>query len=141
MAENEPVEDSEFVYRRIHANFYDAALAIPIGPEAFRPTRNDVSGISVFRARFAGPTDTLPLDPEKAKTYYVAQLLVGDIHRLGLMVVPEPVFTGPSGHAVIPELSWQAYQTDKKRLKPIQHELARLGSARIVFRPPHAQQS
>ena len=46
---------------------------------------------------------------------------------------PDP--QGPAGHAVIPELSWPAYQADKQRLKQVQLELAKLASAGIVYNP------
>jgi hypothetical protein len=59
MDENEPVDDSELVYRRIHPNYFDPALPVPVEPEAFRPSRNDATGLSVVRARFAQPRDTL----------------------------------------------------------------------------------
>jgi hypothetical protein len=52
---------------------------------------------------------------------------------LTVLAAPDP--SGPSGHAVIPELSWPAYQADKQRLKPIQLELARLASAELVHHP------
>jgi hypothetical protein len=136
MDENEPVEESEFIYRRIHVTYYDAALSVSVQPEAFRPTRSDLTGISVFRARFATPVDALTnVDPAKVQNYFVARLLVGDLHRLNLTVRSDPIASGPAGHAVIPELRWQAYQSDKQRLKQIQFELAKLASADIVHRP------
>jgi hypothetical protein len=59
MDEHEPVEDTEFVYRRIHPQFYKPALQIAVLFEAFRPSQNDTTGLSVVRARFAQPQDTL----------------------------------------------------------------------------------
>ena len=55
MDENEPVDDSEFVYRRIHPKFYQATSPIPVLYEAFRPSPKDDAGLSVLRARFAKP--------------------------------------------------------------------------------------
>ena len=136
MDENEPVDDSEFVYRRIHPDFFDAALVPAIQPRAFRPTGSDVTGLSVLRARFAKPDDTIAnRDPAKVSGYYVARLLVRDICKLGLTVQPDPVAGGPPGHAVVPELAWDEYQKDKQRWKPILFELAKLASADIVHRP------
>ena len=57
MDESEPVDENEFVYRRIHPRFYDALGVLPVAREAFRPNAKDISGLSVFRARFAKPED------------------------------------------------------------------------------------
>jgi hypothetical protein len=136
MDERDPVDDSEFVYRRIHVSFVNPAVPIPVQLPAFRPNANDVTGLSVFREAFVSPADTLAaVDVAKVKEYYVARLAVASLRNLGLSVRPEPVPGGPLGHAVIPELSWQAYQADKRRWKPIIAELAKLASADIVHRP------
>ena len=136
MDEQEPIQDDEFVYRRIHRNFYDASIPTCIRREAFRPSHNDDTGLSVFRAAFVQPADTLAnIDASKQNDYYVSRIAVQDLHRLGLTVVPEPDPDGPPGHATIPELSWQAYQADKQRLKQVQVELAKLASTAIVHQP------
>jgi len=131
-----PVEDSEFVYRRIHRSFYDPSLSVPIQLAAFRPNERDTTGLSVFRARFVQPGETLSSIAEaKRNDYLVVRIAVRDLIRLGLSVVPEPAPDGPAGHAIIPELRWDAYQTDKQRLKEILLELATLASREIVHRP------
>jgi hypothetical protein len=137
MDEHAPVDDGEFVYRRIHRTFLDPRAQIPIQFPAFRPNPNDTTGLSFFRARFlVQPQDTLAdVAPEKARDYYVARLGVRDLRSLGLTVVPEPVPGGPPGHAVIPELSWPAYQAQKQRCKPILVEMAKLAGADIVLQP------
>ena len=136
MDEHEPVDESEFVYRRIHPRFYNPALPVAVLFEAFRPNRNDTTALSVLRARFAQPEDTLTnRDPAKVSGYYVARLSVGALHDLGLTVKPDPAPGGPPGHAVIPELSRQAYESQKPRWKPVLVELAKLASADIVLRP------
>jgi hypothetical protein len=136
MDEHQPVVASEFVYRRIPRTYYQAGLPIPIQPAAFRPHQNDTTGLSVFRAAFVQPVDTLTnIDAGKRNNYYVARIAVQDLQRLGLTVLPEPASDGPLGHAIIPELSWQAYRADKQRLKQVQLELAKLASAAIVHQP------
>ena len=136
MDEHAPVDSSEFVYRRVHPNYFKSHMAVVVRAEAFRPTEADTSGLSVLRALFAQPHDTLPnLDPEKASGYRVARLGVQDLLNLGLTVVPDPLPGGPLGHAIIPELSWQCYQVDKQRWKPVLVELAKLASAAIVHPP------
>ena len=133
MDERDPVDDGEYVYRRIPRIFYDASLALPIQREAFRPTDKDTTGLSIFRAPFAQPLDALAnVDPAKAKDYYVARLSVRGLRKLGLSVTPDALAAGPPGHAVIPELSWPAYQANKQILKPILVALARTASADIV---------
>jgi hypothetical protein len=70
MDEHEIVEDSELVYRRIHHTFFDPTQPMPVRRGAFRPNQNDTTGLSVFRARFLRPVDTLAnIDPVKAKEY------------------------------------------------------------------------
>src|SRR5437867_5195606 len=116
MDEHSPVTDSEFVYRRIYRSYYQAGLPIALlHPAAFRPNQNDTSGISVFRAALVQAADTLTnIEASKRDQYYGARLAVADLRRLGLTVVPDPDPNGPPGHAVIPELNWQAYRADKQ---------------------------
>jgi hypothetical protein len=136
MDDHEPVKDDEVVYRRIHASFFDPSIPTRIRREVFRPSHNDDTGLSVFRAAFVQPAGPLvDIDASKQNDYYVVRLAVVDLHRLGLTVVPDPDPAGPLGHAIIPELSWPAYQADKQRLKQVQLELAKLASTAIVHQP------
>jgi hypothetical protein len=136
MDERDPVEDGEFVYRRIHQNAVDLQAQTAIQIPSFRPNQNDVSGLSVFRAAFVQPAETLSrIDPNRAKEYYVVRLSVRDLRNLGLTVIPDPDSAGPLGHALIPELSWKTYIADKLRWKPILVQLAKLASAAIVHCP------
>ncbi len=134
--EHEPVDRTESVYRRIHPKFYNAAAPLPVLYEAFRPNRNDQTGLSVLRARFAKPEDCLiGIDPASVGGFAVAELAVRDLATLGLTVRPDPSAGGPPGHAVIVELSWDAYQADKKNRKLVLLELAKLASIAIVRGP------
>lgn len=136
MDENQPVDEGEYVYRRIHRQFYDPTLPMSIERLAFKPTSNDTTGISVFRARFVNPADILAnIEAGKRNNYFVAQLAVHDLLQLGLTVVPDPDPNGPPGHAIIPEMNLQAYQADKDRLTRIQVELANLASTAVVHQP------
>ena len=131
-----PIADDAFVYRRIPRSFYQGSLQPPVQTLAFRPNPLDTTELSVFRAAFVRPEETLTtIDPAKRNDYYVVSLAVADLRALGLTVVPRPDPQGPPGHAEIPELSWAAYQADKNRLKVVQVELARLASAAIVPQP------
>jgi hypothetical protein len=77
----------------------------------------------------------LPPDPQKAVGYCVARLAVADLRKVGLTVIPDPIPGGPTGHALIPELSWQDYQADKNRWRPVLVQLAAYASAAIVYGP------
>jgi hypothetical protein len=132
-----PVEEHEFVLRRIHRNAYNSNLDSPILRIAFQPNQNDDTGLSVFRERFVDATGTLAdIAPEKRDAYFVARLAVLDLRSIGLTVVPEPQPQGPRGHAVIPELSWQAFGAEKHALKAKQLQLAKWASAAIILSPP-----
>jgi hypothetical protein len=134
--EFQPVDDQEYVYRRIPQRFCNPDLPVPIPALAFRPNQNDTTGISVFRARFVQPAEILAgVDADRRNSYYIARLLVQDLRGLGVTVIPEPVAQGPAGHSVIPELSWKAYQVNKRGLREIQLKLAKLASQAIVLRP------
>jgi hypothetical protein len=135
--QSQPVEESEFILRRIHRQHYQEGADIPVLASGFRPTQQDTTGISVFRERFLAQTvDALAsLAPEKQGNYFLARLAVEDLRKLDLTVVPDPDYAGPPGHAVIPELSWQAYQQEKARLKEVHLELAKLASSAIVHKP------
>jgi hypothetical protein len=75
--EHQPVEESEFVYRRIPEKYYDPDVPVPIPALAFRPSQRDTTGISVFRARFLTPAQTLAgVEASKRNAYYVARLAV-----------------------------------------------------------------
>ena len=50
MDEQDPVDEGEFVFRRVPRAYYDASLPIPVQREAFRSTDKDPTGLSVFRA-------------------------------------------------------------------------------------------
>src|SRR5688572_16621900 len=94
-----PVADDEFVYRRVPHSFYRQGLQPPVQAFAFRPNANDVTGLSVFRAGFLRPEDTLAnVDPARRNDYYVVRLAVADLRALGVTVVADPDPNGPAGH-------------------------------------------
>jgi hypothetical protein len=135
--QSQRVEETEFVLRRIHQQHVEEGAPFPILATGFRPTENDTTGISFFREKFLShPTVALSsVDAAKQNNYFLVRLAIRDIYPLELTMLPEPDPEGPPGHAVIPELSWSAYQADKDRLKKIQYELAKLACNGIVHRP------
>jgi hypothetical protein len=71
----------------------------------------------------------------KPDEYLVARIHVEDLQSLGLSVIRDDLAMGPPGHALIPEISSDAYQRDKAKCKAIMVELARLASSQIVYFP------
>ena len=87
MDEQQPVAEGEFVYRRIHRNYYQAGLPMPVAVAAFRPTDLDTTGLSVFREPFVKAVDVLAgIADDKKNNYYVARLAVSGISRSGIGV-------------------------------------------------------
>ena len=97
---------------------------------------------TVMRRRFVErPEDALLMAPEsKRELYYVAEIPVSELQRLGLSASPDPTADAP-GHALVPELNSTVYHQDKAskaKCKGIQKELAVIASRNIVHRPPAA---
>jgi len=134
--ETDPVEFVELVLRRVlkkedRINF---SLPLPVDRLAFRPTKDDIDGISVFRELFCTPQQIADTGTNSLG-YYVCRLRVSDILGLGLNVIPDPQQDQLSGHALIPELSYPNMKADKKKSKEFQFELAKLASLDICYSP------
>lgn len=101
----EPVLDDELLYRRVPAstNWFDPDRTPPLEPEAFRPNRNDDTGISVSRAKFKTAHQAAMGRP--GKEYYVAVLRARDIRAAGMEVAARPLSNDPS-HAEIISLTY-----------------------------------
>jgi hypothetical protein len=113
--EIETIGDDEYIYRRIpvSAGWYDPAKAPVPSPEAFRPLKQDVSGLSAVRARFVKTIEDAAKGPSR-KGYYVAVLRAGDLRQKGIEVVSRPEEGNP-GHAEIPGLTYGNRETDRPR--------------------------
>jgi hypothetical protein len=101
---NEPVADDEYLYRRIPVSkeWYDEN---GLSPEAFRPRRDEETGISVFRAKYKSIEDAAKGMSKHG--YYVAVLRAGDLRNVGIQIIPQPNVPGgydPS-HAELPDLT------------------------------------
>ena len=135
-----PVSRDEYVLRAIPnvKDYYNSSLGEPIQRVVFQPDkRRDLDGLSVFRERFVTATKIAMALPKRGD-YYVVRLSVEDLNAIGLTVIPKPVLGQPPGHALIPELSYEAYRADKPRSKDVQRALVRISSdpGALVFRPP-----
>jgi hypothetical protein len=134
--ENDPVTDDEFVLRLIWEDYFKPDLDLPIQARAFEPKKNEIDGISVFRQDcLHSPSDTLAVIAEdKRNRYYIARVAVRELLVMGLTVRPDPISTAP-GHAVLPELNINAFNSDRLRWKEVLKQLAELASRNIVHRP------
>ncbi len=125
--QDEPVEDDECVLRLIWWSFlvYDDKGLARIAPAAFKPKKNEIEGISVFReACLDSPDQVLEvISPEKRSLYAIARLKVADLLALGLSVKPDPI-QRVSGHAVIPELSISIQMDETGKWTDMQKRLA-----------------
>jgi len=101
----EPVADHELLYRRIPAasGFYDPQVDPNPSSLAFRPTKNDKSGLSLWRAEYKSIEESGR--GREGKRYFVAVLRAGDLRRLGMEVLPAPLENDP-GHCEIVELTY-----------------------------------
>jgi hypothetical protein len=99
----EPILDDEILYRRIPVStgWYQSDKEPPLDPEAFRPNRNDTTGISLFREKLTRIEEAARGRPDK--NYYIAVFRAGDMRAAGMEVVPRPV-EGNLGHAEISSL-------------------------------------
>src|SRR5438128_2199772 len=125
------VSAHEFVFRRVHRNHVDAGPPLAVRFPAFRPTVSDTSGLSVFRQSLTSAAE-VAASGRKPGEYYVARLAVADVKSLGLSVFADELPNGPTGHALIPELSFGNYQSDKPRSRAVQERLAEMASRNIV---------
>ena len=102
----EPIADDELLYRRIPVSqgYYDPANDPRPSPLAFKPTRNDTTGLSAHRAKYATIEQAARGRP--GKSYYVAVLRAGDMRAVGIDVLPRSLEDDP-GHAEIPGLTFE----------------------------------
>ncbi len=106
MAEGvDKVAANETLYRRVPAslNWYDPGVDPKLSPKAFRPRRDDTTGLSLLRG--AGLTPEQVARNATGRKYYVAELLAGELFAHGLEVVPRPLPDAPN-HAEIPALRY-----------------------------------
>jgi hypothetical protein len=125
------VAADEFILRRVHKNHCSVSLPRAVHLAAFRPSREDVTGLSVYREKHLTAAQ-VAASGRKAGEYFVVRIPVRLLLSLGLTVVPDDAPDSPPGHALIPELSLAAYEGNKQRLKDVLLELARAAGEAIV---------
>lgn len=121
---NEPLSDDEIVYRRVSdkSGWYEPGSERSVAWEAFKPNRNDATGISVWRAKYLTAGETAARHA-RLNRYYVLALNVGRLRQIGVEVEPSP-YEGGIGHASIVTLNYPAYKNDKNRLREFAEHIA-----------------
>lgn len=110
----EPIADDEILYRRVpvQPEYYNPALDSKPRPEAFRPRKDDTTGLSVYRAKYKSIEDVA--ENPRGKRYYVAVMRATDLREHGIKVLPRPVPDDP-GHAEIPSITHENRRTPAAR--------------------------
>lgn len=136
MDQNDPIQDSEYILRRVLNNpdYCNPSKKLPIARLAFRPTPKDTNGLSVFRKLFISAPE-LAYGGKNSKGYYVSQIIVINLVELSLTVIPDPQDDQPAGHALIPELICSTGKEEKRKSKELQIILAELASNNKIFGP------
>ena len=124
---SDPIDDCEILYRRIakNNNWYTPESRIPLSPNAFMPQYFDPDGISLDRARFLANPEDAAAHGREGKQYYIVELNVGAIRRLGLSVCWRPE-SDNCAHCQIPELNYPRKLSDRDSVTRIAAELAKL---------------
>lgn len=125
-------QPGRFVLRRVPAIRLSGGV---VHRDAFGPTAQDATGISVYREEtYRDNPQAILADVPEAKrgTYFVVRVAVESLAALGLSVADEDA-TLP-GHAVIPELSRPAREANRPWANEIQAKLA--AACEVVYSPP-----
>lgn len=112
---NEPITDDEILYRRIPTKpeYFNLDKDLQPSPLAFNPHENDVTGLSVYRAKYRTPQQVAR--NKAGKRFYVGFLRASDIRRHGMDVVPRPIPPDDIGHAEIPDLTHENRRSLRSR--------------------------
>lgn len=151
--EDEPIDDEEWLLRRVFIDCFPRAGNDAFSPRAFEPRITgrdpDVDGISLYRLDCVStPADVLgqiadPVKHRKKGVVKIAVISVRNLREMRLTIRHCPDDDGPlekriPGHVLIPELNSIAYAADKTRFTPVLKALADLAGkpGAIVVSPP-----
>jgi hypothetical protein len=125
-AGNEAVADDEIVFRRISdaSGWYDPASDRPLAWLAFRPSRRDVDGISVWTSKFKTAREVAAIGASHGKRYFVVSLRVQRLRVAGVVVKASPELGGV-GHASLTNLSTEDYTKNKDRVREMAEVIVR----------------
>ena len=89
----EPIADEELLYRRIPVSmgWYGEGR---LSPEAFGARSDELTGISIYRAKYKSLDEVAKGKGKKG--YFVAVFRAGDLRQQGIEVAPSP--NTPEGH-------------------------------------------
>ncbi|MBX9790967.1 MAG: hypothetical protein K2Y37_18770 [Pirellulales bacterium] len=106
------IQDEEIILRRISlkSGWY-LPSADSVNPAAFRPTDQDVSGLSLAR-EILESSENLAARGWIGCDYYVARIPVASLAAQGIQVVARPL-PGFEGHAEAPQLTAASRRNDK----------------------------
>lgn len=152
-SEDEPIDDDEWLLRRVYIDYFPRAGNDAFSPRAFEPRTSgrdpDVDGISLYRLDCVStPADVLskiadPVKHRKNGVVKIAVLRVRNLREMRLTIVHCPDHELPlekriPGHVLIPELNSIAYAADKTRFTPVFRALADLAGrpGATVISPP-----
>lgn len=107
----EPIADEELLYRRVPASMGWYSPGAELNSQAFAPRSDDVTGLSVSRAKYRSIEDAAKGRP--GKSYYVAVLRAGDLRQNGIEIVPRPRPPDDPGHAELPDLNSSNRKADE----------------------------
>jgi len=122
---DEPISDDEIVYRRVSekSGWYDSASDLPVAWEAFRPNRNDLRGLSVWRARYRTTEEVAETGAKPGRRYFILCLRVRPLREAGVVVEPSPEDGGP-GHASFVNMNASTYQQDRDSMRELAEKIA-----------------
>jgi hypothetical protein len=109
----EPIGADELLYRRIPASakWFDPTVTPPLSPQAYRPRENDLTGISLYRAKGIAP-EAIAARGRPGKSFYVATLRYGDLQDAKIEVVDSNDPKDP-GHVELPALNADNRRSDE----------------------------
>ena len=122
---SEPVTDDEIVFRRIteKSGSYNPESDRPVAREAFRPNRNDVRGLSVWRELYKTADQAASAGARRGRRYFIVHIHVGQLREAGVVVEPSPEDGGP-GHASLVNMNTSAYQQNKNAVRELAEKIA-----------------
>lgn len=124
-AGEEPVADDEILFRRVSeaSGWYDPTSDRPVAWLAFKPNENDVSGLSVWRAKYRSAAETATIGAQPGRRYFVLALRAGELRRVGVSIVPSPG-EGGVGHVSLSNLNAIQYRENKDAMRNLAERIA-----------------
>jgi hypothetical protein len=143
--ESDPIDDNEWLLRRVRSERFRTDEVPIISPNAFEPRTKgrdvDLDGISFYREScISSPADVLAgIDPDKRTQIGIVRIQVRSLVAIGLTVrvVRDSRI---AGHVVVPELNSEDYSRDKAKFTHIKLRLAEMASDNVVVWPTWASQ-